>query len=310
MLSGSRAAFVAAAVGWACRLDVQAAKPGNVSIASPGHRMRAEDFLASAEAIAGPLSAPGRSVGERIADAVDATWKRVGMNTNLGIVLLAAPLAQATLTAQAGEPFERATVRVLAELDAQDAVHAFRAIVQANPAGLGEADQFDVRQRAETTLLDAMRAAAHRDTIARQYANGFSDVFRFGVPRLLAALRRGRSAQQATVDCYIGWLARFPDTHIARKHGNEVACQVSAEAAHLESAIGAPGGAAPLAVLRNWDASLKARGINPGTSADLTVASLIAARLQGAFAGRFSERDEPQVPVRKVTWMHGMGLRE
>ncbi|MFO1205819.1 MAG: triphosphoribosyl-dephospho-CoA synthase [Burkholderiales bacterium] len=306
MLNGSRAPFVAAAVRWACRLDVQAAKPGNVSIASPGHGMRADDFLASAEAVAGPLSAPGRSVGERIAEAVDATWKRVGMNTNLGIVLLAAPLAQAALTARAGETFERATVRVLAELDADDAVHAFRAIVQANPAGLGEVGQCDVRHPAAMmTLLEAMRAAAHRDAIARQYANGFGDVFRFGIPRLLAALRRHGSSTRATVDCYLGWLARFPDTHIARKYGIEVARQVSAEAAHIESGIGGS-----WAGLRAWDASLKARALNPGTSADLTVASLFAARLQGAFAGRFFEADEPLAPVRKVTWMHGTGLRE
>jgi triphosphoribosyl-dephospho-CoA synthase len=308
MLNGSRAAFVAAAVRWACRLDVQAAKPGNVSIASPGHGMRAADFLASADAIAGPLAAPARGVGERIADAVDAAWERVGMNTNLGIVLLAAPLAHAALTARPGETFQSATARVLAELDTEDAVHAFRAIVRANPAGLGEAERCDVRSPVATSLLEAMRTAAHRDTIARQYANGFGDVFRFGVPRLLAALNRSGSMERATVDCYLAWLARFPDTHIARKHGAALARQVSIEAGHIGVTLSLDDWSAAQGRLRAWDASLKVRGINPGTSADLTVASLIAARLQGAFAAQFSERDECLVPVRKGTWMQGTDL--
>lgn len=306
----SRAAAVADAVRWACTLDVQAAKPGNVSVASPGFGMRADDFLASAEAIAAPLAEPGRRVGERIAAAVDATWNRVAMNTNLGIVLLAAPLAQAALTATAGETLERATARVLAALDTDDAAQAFRAIVRANPAGLGRVERHDVRAPVQATLRDAMCAAAHRDTIARQYATGFGDVFAFGAPRFLAALDRHGSAEQATVSCYLGWLARFPDSHVARKHGGELARQVSAEAVRMEAQWRASEAIAAQALLASWDASLKARDINPGTSADLTVASLIAARLRNALAERFSERDPFLVPVRQGTWMHGMGLRE
>ena len=309
MLTGSLTRSVADALRWACRLDVQAAKPGNVSVASPGHRMLAEDFLASAEAIATPLSEPGRKVGARIAAAVDATWRCVDMNTNLGIVLLAAPLAHAALTARTGETLERATRRVLAELDADDATQAFQAIVQARPAGLGEVDRLDVRDPAPASLLEAMREAADRDTIALQYANGFSDVFRFGAPRFRAALARHASEQQATVSCFLAWLARFPDTHIARKYGIDLARQVSGEAVSVEAAW-IPGDAAADTLLQTWDASLKARGVNPGTSADLTVASLLAARLEDVFTEQFSGRDETSVPLRKGTWMHGMGLRE
>jgi triphosphoribosyl-dephospho-CoA synthase len=304
------ASMIADAVRWACRLDVAAAKPGNVSVASPGHGMRADDFLASAEAIAAPLSEPGRKVGERIAAAVAATASRVGMNTNLGIVLLAAPLAHAALTARPGETLERATGRVLAGLDSDDATQAFRAIVQARPAGLGAAARLDVRGPAEASLLEAMREAAHRDTIARQYAHGFGDVFRFGVRRFLAAFERHGSAEQAAVSCFLAWLARFPDTHVARKHGIEFARQVSDEAVSFEAAWTAADDVAAARLVETWDASLKARGINPGTSADLTVASLLAARLQGQFTEQFSERDAVVVPLRKGTWMHGTGLRE
>jgi triphosphoribosyl-dephospho-CoA synthase len=309
MLTESIPGSLAKAVLWACRLDVQAAKPGNVSFASPGHGMHAEDFLASADAVAGPLSEPGRKVGERIGAAVDATWRRVGMNTNLGIVLLAAPLAQAVLTARPGEKLHRATCRVLAELDADDAVHAFRAIVRAKPAGLGAAGQLDVHGAAEASLLEAMRTAAHRDTIARQYANGFGDVFGFGMPCFLAAREGAQDEERATVTCFLAWLARFPDTHIARKYGSDRARQVSREAASMEAAWSGGSASAAREALRSWDSSLKARGLNPGTSADLTVASLLAARLQDFFAEGFSERDEV-VALRKGTWMQGTDLQQ
>ncbi len=295
---------VAEALKWACRLDVYAAKPGNVSLASPGHGMRAEDFLASAEAVAGPLSAPGRKVGERIGKAVAATWSRVGMNTNLGIVLLAAPLAHAALSLGLGESLESATERVLAELDSDDAAQAFRAIVRANPAGLGEAERLDVREPPSASLREAMREAAHRDSIALQYANGYSDVFGFGMPRFRSALERLGSEELATVACFLAWLTRFPDTHIARKHGMDVARQVSREALELEAGwIETDRPAVVNESLRAWDNSLKARGLNPGTSADLTVASLFAARLDSLIEEQFSERDESSIPSRRGTWM-------
>ncbi|MGE3771807.1 MAG: triphosphoribosyl-dephospho-CoA synthase, partial [Gammaproteobacteria bacterium] len=88
-------ALVAACYRAACRYDVLAAKPGNVSVDSPGHGMQARDFLLSARASAPPLCAGARGVGEAVREAIAATWAAVGCNTNLGIVLLAAPLAQA-----------------------------------------------------------------------------------------------------------------------------------------------------------------------------------------------------------------------
>ena len=57
----------------ACRLDVQVRKPGNVSLASPGHGMDAAMFLASAQAASGPLFESALGVGERIDKAVEAT---------------------------------------------------------------------------------------------------------------------------------------------------------------------------------------------------------------------------------------------
>lgn len=301
---------VAKALAWACRLDVQAAKPGNVSIASSGHGMRAEDFLASAEAIVGPLTVPGGKVGVCIAEAVAATLIRVGLNTNLGIVLLAAPLTQAALTARPGESLEHATGRVLEGLDADDAAGAFRAIVAANPAGLGATERSDVREPVREGLRESMRRAAHRDVIALQYANGYSDVFGFGAPKFLSARDAFQTEERATVACFLGWLARFPDTHIVRKHGVDAAAAVRREAAQREADwIAAEEAAAADDILRTWDASLKERRLNPGTSADLTVASLLAARLGREIESQFSERNTLRVPSRERTWMPVADMR-
>jgi triphosphoribosyl-dephospho-CoA synthetase len=79
----------------AFRLDVQALKPGNVSVGSPGHGMRAEDFLRSAEASAEQIARRGPTLGERVRLVVAASRRLADCNTNLGIVPLCAPLAQA-----------------------------------------------------------------------------------------------------------------------------------------------------------------------------------------------------------------------
>ncbi|HET7593988.1 MAG TPA: triphosphoribosyl-dephospho-CoA synthase, partial [Stellaceae bacterium] len=86
----------------ACRLELRALKPGNVHVLSEGHGMTVAQFEASALASAPPLAAPGKPVGERIRDAIAATHAAVGCNTNLGIVLLAAPLWAAAERPAAG----------------------------------------------------------------------------------------------------------------------------------------------------------------------------------------------------------------
>src|SRR5262249_39259617 len=151
----------------ACRDELAALKPGNVHAFADGHRMTVADFERSAAAAAGPLAERGARIGTRVLAAVEATRAAVGMNTNLGIILLGAPLAAA-----AGErpPDLRAALsRRLDALDREDARLAFRAIVLASPGGLGTAAHHDVRAPATVSLRDAMAEAADRDRIARQY---------------------------------------------------------------------------------------------------------------------------------------------
>src|SRR5262245_46134541 len=142
-------AFVAA-----CRDELQALKPGNVHVFADGHGMTAGDFVRSAEAAAGPLAQPGAKVGARILGAVQATRAAVASNTNLGIILLCAPLAAAAEQSSDLCPsaLRTAVAGVLEALDVEDAALAFRAITLASPGGLGAAARHDVRAPATVSL--------------------------------------------------------------------------------------------------------------------------------------------------------------
>jgi triphosphoribosyl-dephospho-CoA synthase len=272
---------VAAAIWDACVTDVRAFKPGNVSVASPGHGMHAQDFIASADAMAAAIAAPAAGAGQRIVRAIEATRAVVPANTNLGIVLLCAPLAQAA-TMTSNESLLRERVRlVLAGLDVDDADLAYRAIRMAGPGGLGRSEHHDVAQAPHVTLREAMDEARGRDRIAYQYVTDYRDIFETGLPALQRGLARWGSRTWAAVHVYLIFLARFADSHIARKHGDEVAASVSLQARDLSQALGrSHDPAQEMPALEVFDRQLKARSINPGTSADMTVATLVAMDLE------------------------------
>lgn len=276
---------IAAAFVAACIAELEAPKPGNVHVFAGGHGMAASDFIASARAAAPFIAAPEARVGDRILGAVEATWAAVGQNTNLGIVLLCAPLAEAALAGSARDAGLRpALAAVLRGLDLRDAEAAFRAISRARPAGLGAAPIHDVAAPAQTTLREAMRVAAARDRIAFQYANDFVDVFDCGLTTLTAARARDDDPSVATLDVFLAFLSAFPDSHVARKYGDATAAALCAEAQAFGARLAGAGSGARFAAALDWDAQLKARRLNPGTSADLTVATLFAGSLAAILA--------------------------
>ncbi len=275
----SRAERIEAAFRWACLTELDAPKPGNVNAFADGHRMTVDEFVRSANAAAAPLSARGARVGLRIHRAVMATFAAVGTNTNLGIILLCAPLAAAAERDAAD--LRRALHEVLQELDVDDADLAFRSIVRAAPAGLGHSAQHDVFNPATVSLLEAMSAAANRDMVARQYATDFADIFDLGLPLFESVSQSKGEAKWATLATFLGFLSAFPDSHIARKFGAETANCVQRAALNFAAMLQAaeqPNQVLP--ALLTWDAALKAKAINPGTTADLTVATLFAHRLR------------------------------
>lgn len=280
---------LAAALGQAyleaCLGELEALKPGNVHVHAAGHGMSVAEFRLSARVSMAPLTAPGSPVGQRMLDAVTATRAAVGCNTNLGIVLLAAPLLAAAESAAPGG-LRQALAGVLRHLTVADAVAAYAAIRIAAPAGLGRVAAQDAAAEPTVDLRQAMALAAERDSIALQYVTDYAAVFEIGVARLRAEHARGADPAWATSQVHMDFLAAFPDSHILRKYGSEVAETVRSEArsraaalAHLE-----PGGRH--AALLEFDRSLKQRGVNPGSTADLTVASLLAFACENILDGQ------------------------
>jgi triphosphoribosyl-dephospho-CoA synthase len=125
-----------------------------------------------------------------------------------------------------------------------------------------------------------MVEAAHRDRIAYQFSSNFADVFDRGMPWLAAASRRWTDPKWAALAVYLGFLAAFPDTHIVRKYGAAVGEEVRQTAMEFERRLQSEQPADLLADLLTWDGTLKQCAINPGTSADLTVATLFVHRLR------------------------------
>jgi triphosphoribosyl-dephospho-CoA synthase len=273
---------VAGAFRDACLAEIEALKPGNVHRFSDGHDMTVADFVASADAAAPLIARKGIGVGERIRLAAAATRLAAGQNTNLGIILLAAPLAAAALERGQASLADKLR-RILDALTVEDASEAYSAIRDTKPGGLGDAPEHDVAGEPRVSLLEAMRAAEGRDRIAWNYAHSFSDIFELGRKWLIQGSERWGEVPWAVTRVYLGFLTHLPDTLIERKFGPASAALVREEAAPIEASFTAS--QAPdtmIAPLMAFDRALKERGLNPGTSADLTVATLFAWRLEQA----------------------------
>lgn len=308
---------IAAAAQLACLLEASAPKPGNVSPGRHFADIRYEHFLASAAAIGPAFTGVGeRRIGETILLAARATSRWTRSNTNLGIVLLLAPLARAAafigghevggpdrLRSQGelrrvepeppakaggmplqGDELRDALRKVLNDTTVADARDVFAAIRLASPGGLGEAAEQDVADEPTVTLLEAMQLAADRDGIAREYATGFATTFEVAVPALLRARRDGLSWDDVVVETFMTVLASRPDTHIERRGGPELAADVSQRAADVMRAGGIRTDDGRRA-LGYFDHSLRdpRNTGNPGTTADVTAAALFVALLQGAW---------------------------
>lgn len=259
----------------ACMWEVLSRKMGNVHPRARFRNTHYLHFLQSAAAIATVFNdLQPRSVGELILDSVRATQYSVKQNTNLGIILLLAPLVCA------GSP-DRIN-HVLQGLTVDDTRLVYQAIREAQPGGLGESSEQDVHDEPTVTLRKAMGIAAERDLIALQYQNGFSEVLELGVNTLENGFALFQSVEAAIIHSQMYWLANHPDSLIIRKCGQGSALEVQQLAAAMlnRGGLQTPEG---LRDGRNLDAYLRSDGhrLNPGTTADLITASLFVALQTG-----------------------------
>jgi triphosphoribosyl-dephospho-CoA synthase len=263
----------------ACIWEATARKPGNVHRYQDFADTTYTDFLLSAAAIAPVMAAAWRErVGITVLESVRATRRIVGTNTNLGIILLLAPLAAVS----PDKELSSGVHRVLGGLDVEDARLVYEAIRLASPGGLGRSPEQDVHEEPTRTLRQIMALAAGRDLIARQYANGFAEVFEDGVPALLGGLQQTGSLEGASLFAHLHLLAHHPDTLIVRKLGRAEAEEAARRAQAVLDAKW-PHERAGWAALTELDTWLRAEGNrrNPGATADLLTACLFVLLREG-----------------------------
>lgn len=263
----------------ACVLEVLAPKPGNVQRFRDLPGLRLIDFMASALAIGPALDgAADEGIGRAVERAIASTRALVATNTNLGMVLLLAPLA----AVPAGPRLVDGVRLVLESTTVDDARAVYRAIRLAQPGGMGEVPEQDLADEPTLPLRSVMALAADRDLVARQYANGFREVFEGALPALEASLQRGRAVESSIVAAHLAVLSQHPDSLIVRKAGWEAAREVSRRAAAVLAA-GWPDRPEGLRTCAEFDEWLRdpRRKLNPGTTADLVTAALYAALRDG-----------------------------
>lgn len=272
----------------ACLLELRALKPGNVSYYSDGHGMTVEHFELSANASASSLFMSSMGVGRRILDAVQATHAAVADNTNLGIILLVAPMAETLLVHGYDDHFRENLAKVLANLSIEDAKHCYKAIQLAMPGGMGEVDEQDISSDPSVSLLEAMRLSAEHDRIGYLYTHDYEDIFEHNLPIYRECEDKWGSSEWAATAVFLSQWLRVADSLIIRKKGILKAREISDMIAPLANQVLAASDPAEYkSGLLSLDSDLKNVGINPGTTADITVATLFVAMLESA-----SIRDE------------------
>jgi len=266
---------------------------GSVALGSSMRRLAMRGFEAGRGLISWRDIGVGRFILEGVTDSLG--WQSGG-NVNLGMVLLFAPIAAAGGAAIDDGRLEVASLReslrkVLDHTTPDDVVVVYEAIRMAmSPRVLGEVEDLDVRDESALsrirdeglTLKDVFHRCADRDTICREWFTDFETTFEVGYPYLKEALWNRDDINSAVVDTFLFILSGQPDSLIRRKSGLEKAQEVSEQARLILDEDGsrtAKGGK----LLRQLDKELQAAGgdLNPGTTADLTAASIFVALLEG-----------------------------
>jgi triphosphoribosyl-dephospho-CoA synthase len=213
-------ALVAACAATALTLVYSAPTPGAGSRYVDdrvAHESRVLSVVPARDALAG---SGRRGVGETLLEAILSSLALAGFADPRGVGYLV-PFARAALL---GEP----SGRVLARLSHDDLAPFLRALEEAGGGGaLAGAIRIALGAGKDATLRDAVRFAAPRDALAREYARGFEISRELAGPALLAALSRADSVRGALVQTYLEVLSEVPDLDVAERAGGREAEDVS-----------------------------------------------------------------------------------
>ena len=267
---------------YACKLDVFSIKPGNVFLNHPAYGMTHKDFLQSSMACSDIICERNMDIGLKILESVKASMDVVGCNTNLGIILLCAPMVEAVYMDKEHKFDQKNLKIVIDNINYKQTKNIYKAINLANAGGMSSKEEFDLKNNKSEkfTLLEAMNFAKTYDYIASEYTNYFHNIINTISKNWRSYFKFMDNDEYATTATFLQQIISNPDTLIARKHDLTAAKEVSErfkEIAHEYCALKDPN------ILNNklllLDSELKIQGLNPGTTADVVVASIFLNRL-------------------------------
>ena len=266
---------------FSCKKDIELIKPGNVNLFSSHKDTKAQDYLDSAILSSKELFNQNYSLGKRILESVNVTRSQVNVNTNLGIILLCAPVIQSYIDFN-NLDLREGIKKTLSATSIKDTHDLCAAINISSPGGLGDSDMYDTASYPNASIKQIMDYSQEYDRISYQYSHNFSDIFDFIIPKLEFLNQRYESLDISLSLLFIEILAKIPDSHISRKFGDKIAKKTSNNAHDLLKILDREHDPDYLAkALNNLDYEYKKKGINPGTTADLLVASLMIYKISG-----------------------------
>ncbi|HDJ66978.1 MAG TPA: ATP--dephospho-CoA triphosphoribosyl transferase CitG [Nitrososphaeria archaeon] len=236
------------------------------------------------------------------------SWHRGG-NTHTGIILLFIPMASSASMSIIRyndvdvHSFRRYFMEIMKATTVKDAIDACTAIVMSQSENLGRVDNApdlsspNFKEKiieANSTLWDLMEISSRWDIIASELINALELTLTVGYPTFIRVYGETEDINTATVHTFLELLSRVPDTLIARKVGLKYTQEISkavpiglkeAERISREARkILELGGLTTddgTRALKALDQELKAKDLNPGSTADLTAASIFYAMLSG-----------------------------
>ena len=265
-------------IKFVCDTEIKSLKPGNVHKYSEGHGMNLKDFLKSSLIISKCLTKNNLDLGKKILISVNEIQNKIKKNTNLGIILMLSPIA--TIVQKEGviskEELLKKIKSLIKKQNIKNSIPIFKAISLTSPGGLGFSKKYDVNEPPNTNLYKAMEFAKKKDLIARQYCNGFEDIYKIGIPAYKNFYNKWGKVDWALTGVYLTFLKKFNDSHIVRNKGNKIATSIKKEAKKYYFFLKRNKNLTKIKKkLLIFDKKLKSKRINPGTTADLTVATLL-----------------------------------
>jgi triphosphoribosyl-dephospho-CoA synthase len=273
-------------------------KPGNVHRTRDFFDMSFEDFLISGVVTQNIITSSATQakeilkdndyskahIGKYILEAVKETDNWIKNNTNLGIMMLEVPIAQAASISNDFTEIQENVGKLLDATTVEDAINLYDAINLASAGGMGEQEEYDVQsdnakdelRKNNQTMYDVLEISAGWDQLAFELTNKMPKIFDIGF-KTFDELRKDKRTNTATVQTFLTLLSKVPDTLISRKYGEEEASKVSESAKTLLNEYGEEYFDKDL---NYFDDYLYENNYNPGTTADLTAASIMLSYLK------------------------------